>query len=777
MEKSKRKESWLVFKKEKGKKVLVSSAIITLLFIATLGSLQIFNGNVMEEGEVTWNAQKGDVYYLGFKDDYFYTDRDNNDDFIRKFRNVLKSEILDIKDVDVDWDDDDDLIIMSSWLFGSEDTYAVEFPNWFDLYQILMTVQNFQFLMDQFNDEIDAGIYQDVVKIYEWALPSAIHYQCSIVYYFLESLAEKYKLEKLGQAVDWYDFETFEDMMEMFGEIAMNEYSLMPLEDDFQDYTLGNLPSDTPYTFETNDAGDNFASIFNATDDFVLELYQNNAESNDYVRIIYDLWDYIAESSYADRLANLNDYIFLNDQFHFNFQYNESMMNEFEIKIKSDDFNIMGWDMQSESMDTFNGYNGIDYMINNSKLYYKIGDWIITDIIPDWRNELPAFRSSTSQEKGWHEISLTEPLQNGVEYQFNIALSGTHIDTDEYYGLPDIPIPTTQSYYHQMSVEKWNGTDFELLDSGVYPSYIDCPYDFRPDEVQNLDNPLDEDFLFRYENWTNLEFNLRSITSAVDSIISIDDLFLDGELYWKIGNERDLMINMMMSSIVLISFYHLLFYPNEFNWEVVKSIFQLLNELIEIVFGINYDLIAMYDSEDYLKIEFEQEKLDILLGSFGTIFYDLFNVSSDTLFIEGDTSVNYRLVFDKRVGMMNESIFTFVYHDLGITRELGMELIACAREISVEQVVWLIGITNITVAYAIYEDYYPALPPEEWTGMEQFTELQEQLIMIAIFGFVLVTVGSVASAFGLRKGGRMIKERINQRNKKSRIIESKQINQ
>ncbi|MFX1453753.1 MAG: hypothetical protein ACFFDB_00125 [Promethearchaeota archaeon] len=725
--------------RNKKKLILVISVISIIIFSSVVGVL-LLSGSIWNDEEVTWDKSKGDIFYFGLKDDYYWADRTADNDYIREFHTVLKSEILDKKDLETDWDDDPDLIIMSSFLFGDENIYSVEVPNWFDIYQLTTLLYNI--------DKITNLNPLNTTNLVQWALPNAIHIQSSSIYHHLNALLELYNLQSISQEVPEFNesAEFFEYLINM---LNFNEN----YNETFELYSTGNSPAN--FTIETNYPDNNTALVISDPyylNNKVLQLHQDantSINGKDDLKAKTDIFNWYSYKEIGNRI-DLGDYIYQPEYFAFDVQLEGNRNHSLEFALKTEDFNITA--TINDEIKTWTGYNGINFRLNNGIIEYNVGDYIFSG---------SSFRKSLPHEKGWQPLGLgffnaSEVFYPGSPYgdRFQIIVKPHFFALYDY----EITIRNITGDYYEWS---WYTT----------PLYYDCPYDFLPDNC--YDNNANEFRLFRFNNYTEILFNISDTNNPETSDI-IDNIVVNGQFYYKMDNFENIVGELFVNNLLFISMYHLLFYPNNFPYSSIASVFGILNTLIDYLLNLS-NFFEITDNPDYLKIEITYEKMGEMREIVKQFLLDLFNIETNG-FIEGDTDIKFTMVWDKRIGTLNSSIFTFNYKDLGIIRELGMQLVAARKTMSSEAIGERIEeieeeleeleedadknedrideleveLEELKSGMARMYDDYPAYPDDGWvTGgdLEEFIEEYEQEKIDELMPFLIVShiiTGAVA---------------------------------
>lgn len=740
------KTNWFQSRTKRNKKLLLASiSVIGIIITSSIVGIMSYNASLYDDDFKGWGVEEGDVYYLGLKDDYYYTDRDNNDDFIRKFRVCLKSEIMAIEDVALDLDLDDDLTVMSSFLFGQEGFFSVEVANTFDLYQLLLPFFSMQ---SQDLDSIMAGeLNLNETFVIPFSIPSAIHYVCSDVPKYIDAMYHLYNFGNISETTlpDW-DFE----LADIYGLIEWLFFQSTIFDkdhsfyEDFDDFDWDQYPmaiesyGDSGFDLIASDPN-NFADSNIRVDphesfppeDFVMRLYQHYNTSE--TKVYLDLFNYFNTSTPLGERINLEEYMYQIDQFSFDLEIDgDNMFHDFEVLLNTNDFDITG-EVKGMSKQ-FSGFNGFNFKIHNGDLYYNVGDYLYSSELNDFRETFPS-------EKGWKNTG------------FNFLFDGQFYNNSPYGEQASIKIsPHYSDYTYTIRIENPS----HQVWSYTVPMYYDCPYEFLYRSC--YDNIKERNIIFRMNNMTNLYFIVDNSTFS-DSKDLIDDISIDGEFYYETDNFVNLISDFFFWQTFLISAYHIMFYPTGFLLDEIESLANSLNEIVNKVFGLTKIFEINSDNNELrLTITFPlfQELLDIIALNnrhppppddptwIGTFLWMQVYLGDRIIteyyedlitFLEGDLNIEYSLVFDKNVGILNESMVTVEYLDTGITREIGMQFLAGRR-------------IYLNREIAIYKNYYPAYPDADWLQMEQIEALEGEIQAMALYyylGMGVTIVGAVIS--------------------------------
>jgi hypothetical protein len=151
----------------------------------------------------------------------------------------------------------------------------------------------------------------------------------------------------------------------------------------------------------------------------------------------------------------------------------------------------------------------------------------------------------------------------------------------------------------------------------------------------------------------------------------------------------------------------------------------IINDISEEVLGLS-EFITYSNKTNYLKIQIPYNALNKLRESFEKYFLNKMNVKLNG-FIEGEIDLQINLLFDKRINCMNESYMRIKYIDLGVYREVGLELDAVSNK----------------DREAKYYDIYNELPDSYFNDtMGKMDEVKNQII-VSNFIIVIATTGGI----------------------------------
>jgi hypothetical protein len=709
------------------KKRYVALALVFLICSGVAFGVLGYNmvaGELTAPGEITWSHGTGDIFYFGLKDDYSYKNTDDSE-YIRQFRTVLKSEILNKTDLEIDWDDDEDLVIMSSFLFGKEGLYSVEIPNWFDLYQGFLLLNNII--------ELTSGYEPKVLD--EWALPSAIHYQVSSPYHALQAFSEHTDAEGLGQELMDSNFTDILDLMEY---LEINTFFNEKYEETF----------DGPLTYEvqTQYPDNNSAEI---TGDEMLKLEQEGEtaqEGQDDLNVSRDLFDWYSATEVGERVSHIGEFIY--QPLDLNLTLLPTGTNKlnhvFEVSLGTDPFDIVAAQGQ-ETATNYSGQNGIKFRFNDGILEVHTGDFIY--------NETHGLFTENSHP-GWKQVAPFDWGTDGGKLEIQVTnRDRSRFTRQQTY---DLSITSNTSVHRSY---------YEL------PYSFDCPFDFRAEDCYDLQK--DKPRLFRATNMTNLEFKVSGSDGPENSVDMLDNITVYGNLLYGMDNLQDLSSYTLLSSFYLLSIYHLLIYPNEFDFGTIAAVISLLNQIIEVGLGYS-DFFIIEETSTDLTIEIPEASFTFLFGMLEnlTVQGGVYNALS---FIEGDVDSSFILEFDKELNVLSKSYFIIEYADTGIVRETGIELIAASEgDVSNEVIENRLNelekeinelkaksgdhskditelekeVEELEIGLVRVYDEYPAYPDSEWMSGDEIDQLMEDykrklLVSALLFGgaLLLISVG------------------------------------
>jgi len=630
--KEKKNEITLGSKRKKSKKrKIIALLIIVGGVLSILFSAIYFSGilNPIDDKEFTWDVQKGDVFYYNITDNYY----DISDDKLRKsFNHYLKSEILEVKDLPTDFDNDSDLVIMSSLLYGDK-INNIEFPNYFDLYHIFIDMINEYKIVGSFFDE------ENVTALTEWSVPSAIHLQMSSFYHYLTDIINAYNSGSL--MVNITGIPTLDSF---FNWISLNINFIDDFREDFEDDIIDQEPLNLSYSIPT----DNQIKVvqdYKDSENQMVNLTQNNPNPTTST-ISKDLLEYFGKKNED---LDIGKYWFKSEKVSVELEMNDinDMKQEFQLLMKSDNFDMNG--SVGGEIKTFKGFNGVNIRIKKGFLQYKVGDYIYSG---------GEMRKSFSSEKGWHNFSILGNLslyfgEKGYkEDRFKIVIK---TDKSNPY-LFDLEIHRVEN----------SGVPFHFFN---VPLYYDCPYDFLKNDCVDQNG---EYKIFRRNDFNQVKFNI-SKENETGLITSIDNIEVKGDLYYYLYSDINVMKDMFLSQLYILSIYHTLFYPNEFNVGSIMALCNFLNVIVKKITG--YDEFISFSNKDkFMEIKISYESIRNLRNSFYEYFLNFFQIELSG-FLEGSVDMKIELRIDKRIDCLNESNVFFKYNDIGIYRKIGMSLV------------------------------------------------------------------------------------------------------
>lgn len=713
------------------KYALISSAIIITTIVFSL-SISFFNASINPTSTITWRQEEGDIYYFGLKDDLYWQDRQDDNAFISQTRAILENEILQVKDLESDWDLDDDLTILSSVLLGSEDLNAFDFPNFLNIYRLITTSYSIDGLINFTNKN-------------DWSLSNPLFVQYSSVYKHLISLMKLYNLEQIGEEMNTTEFS---DIYHFIDWITNEMNFLNAFNETFNE----NTPFQAPHNFTLYNPYPEYNDAL-VTSDLRLNLSQSSLAHPYGMDILSTslnlISDWLNKEPIGERVPDLESYSFHPTEFNFNLEINDSLSNILSIQLMTDYFNHSAF-INSDLHD-FMGNNGYNLRINNGVLQYCIGNYIYDNIptippspksptIPSLPEPSTEYvRESLPSEKGWHDIwDLSSIFYEGSIYGREAKF--------QIYASPSTPFSFT--------IDLWSELLGYKIGSTIKSIYIDCPYFLSPEN--SWDNLRNNYSLFNPLNFTNLVFTLSNTTSGISADL-IDDLYIDGNLYYQLDSFEDLSEDFLIIQVVVLAILHTLYFPNEFPFDAVESIFIIMNQINSFLYNIT-DFFNVTSNEDMLKITINYTNKSLV----GEEFLNLIGMDS-SLLRDKDMDLTQIITFDKRINILNESYFILNYNDLGITREIGMQLLASKKSLPLEEMYDLLNElrNNLTIAQQDSEansalinnlldqinevedglvriyDEYPAYPSSGWLSTEEFDDTLGGIGKMEYYQFII----------------------------------------
>lgn len=162
-----------------------------------------------------------------------------------------------------------------------------------------------------------------------------------------------------------------------------------------------------------------------------------------------------------------------------------------------------------------------------------------------------------------------------------------------------------------------------------------------------------------WPSWTGLSFNATTSTST-PALVDIDDIT-------TFSSSPDFLPVLLQD----LSFYHLAILPENFNYGTISTVFQIVNDLVNKALGIIPFVI--HDTSRELRISVTP----VAFANISSLLETL--LATDFVTLEGDVDVSLSLCWDKRVALLNESFATIDYKEVGITRRIGIELVATTK--------------------------------------------------------------------------------------------------
>lgn len=762
----------------KRKVIILISLLIVGIAISGITLGFFFTGRLTDpDARINWYAEKGDIFYLSIHDNYYWTeDAEMNftspkDRIIREFEMVMKNEILDKKPLAIEQDDQDDLLIMSSFLFGRDDLFGLEAPNYFDFTNLLIMAYN---LIELLSHDI---ILDDVINLWTPAEPIAIHPVTSGVHFEIQRMARLLGLEDLDHVDLGEDFgsmvvnlllflQGIQEQMGMFEEDFEGLEGLGGVGYDINEFRFNRLDN---WTYTTAHPSNNSAYLFERDHKWGIMTFQDANASlldQDDLTVTANVHStFIEHANWEDYVlpyTRLQDTIYIPSHISFLLDYGYKWnytddLHVFEFGMFGNEFDMSGKVGTTER--NFTGNNGIYFRFNNGILEHKVGDYVYFEaegedpLIP---NIVPTglWMEVDEMSKGWHEVThhnFTELYNIESNRGSLMRITLTPRLQDPMSAIQSIfqnimafftgaPPTLTAPYTYEITIESVEGDDDYYNSFSDIPLYIDCPFDF----LGAIDRETSESFIFRLANMSNLHFKTYNSTSF-DSECDYKDykdyftnVSIGGMLMDKDYDFHNLADQYVYSHLMFLSVFHLLFFPMEFNWDTVSSLVFLMDSLLSIVgefVGAEDIGLEILDTEDVLRIEIPYTTLsavfDLLMMLILGQLDEMIGVGEkQVIFHQYPCEREFKVVltFDKRIGTMNQSYIEIHYIEWNIMRQVGMTLagVADAR------------------GMAKYEDLYPSQPPVTYID-----QVIEQVVAIALTSLIITAVISIASSISL----------------------------
>jgi len=752
--------------KNKKKMIIVAIVIAGIVFSSVGVGFWIFQAGLFggEEADYDFQAEVGDIYYTKIQDGYYWLPQANkNDTTIEEYAMVLRQEILEKKDSSIDLDDDPDLLLLSSILFGEEiELLGEEFgvymamPNYFDIVNLMILgFDVFQFLKT--NLEIN-----ETLRLFTPEVPSAIHLVTTGIYHEIEALIENYGVdefadlptfENINYILNW--FESLSDQIKGWKEDFEGVEGMGGIGYDINEIRFNRMDDWTYQTqFPDTNKSDgilqnNSASLFEREGDWGIMMYQDaNASTKgiDDLTLRANIYDtYVSKANWSKYVAkdrSISETYFNPDKFAFemDYLYGNNISNPthtphtFEADFTTKHFDISGNIGNNPQSFNFSGENGIKIRIENGILQYEVGDYIYVPTESGGFSTGGFFRETTPEEKGWHNCStsfnLTQwfGIDSGCGSTFTIETTPNfQSDASRFLELITAFFTGDRSspFTYDLKVKSEFGTHYS---KSKIPLYIDCPYDFAHayDNIKDKDNVL-----FRMNNITEVKFkmydslNLENYTLNPINMTSdwIDDVEVNGMIFASDENFVSLMDDWLYTQLAFLSIFHTMLFPKQFQWETISIMVQIMNNLLIWLTGME-NPIKIKDTTNQLRVEIPYSAVLNITYSLIYLIMDMAEEYVDFEVTQYPCDIDYKFVinFDKRIGTLNESYMEMKYTEFNILRKVGLELIAVSDKNGV----------------AKYEGIYPSFDELIQGTLDEATEM----VIIGLITTSFITAGS-----------------------------------
>lgn len=209
----------------------------------------------------------------------------------------------------------------------------------------------------------------------------------------------------------------------------------------------------------------------------------------------------------------------------------------------------------------------------------------------------------------------------------------------------------------------------------AYDIYVDRTYDPETDTYSDVFNEKNVPLTFEVSSpspfvWEWLFFGCNATDGGVADIY-VDDITIDN--YDLDSDSTTLEPDMLHELLRLASIYHAGILPDNFNYNLIHEFFTIGNQLIDDFSGFTPFEITNTSSE--LRIAINESTFENMSDALLQSIFAPFNVSLE-LYESENWTIRYDLCFDKDVDMLNESMVTLNYSDIGLVRKAGLKLVA-----------------------------------------------------------------------------------------------------
>ena len=628
---------------------LFGNASVLFLAVLIVGSIA-----PLPSGAYVWSFDPGDSFYHAFEERYSYNDTDET-----IFQNAmfLKSKILDIKDIDGDFDKLPDPIIFSSLLHTAAPGVELEIANPIDIYNFLPN--------DAFNPFS--------------AIHSVSSQSYSIPKQFVESVPSDDVLQDFTvQEIEGADIQTillFTAMQSGLGELP---------NEDFENQIEGRSPLN--WKWVSSDKSNNIVpTVYDinriSTHPYKksLKLAQNgNQQSPNTIQ--YSVIDVAQKNQIIPKTDNFPNY---------NYYVNTSRLS-FNLVIP--DFNTENFEyiinysqpysfsrIVGGALVDYVGFNGITFKIGKDYFGLYRGNYDLTSsgsVV-----EIPI------EERGWKIDQFPPELGDFWANYTKVGLTSLRFD-----------VILNQNDYMIIISDPFGSQKFPVGDLKYTLNYVETI-----DKDQFAYNSESSRFKFNPFNFYNFEF---SVNNGYSSSVYFDNLKITHDI-------QDFESDLILPSIALrenyyegISFYHGLIYPFEIDIARIINIFEMINILWESMnsyqeagllsfpndqltnmFDFDRQPFQIYRDTNYVKVVSNELLSGIAIAIIDLLFSAIYSGMDNAVnnFINnmdykryalGERVATFTLSFDLNVNALSEISLTTRYKDLGINHEQAFKLIA-----------------------------------------------------------------------------------------------------
>lgn len=645
---------------EKNHKLFFAGVSVAVVVILGLNAVFIPPADVyVPPSSIIWDLEQGDIIYYGLYDSY---SQSITNEELRFMGIISKSEVMHVGDLSSDLDSADDLVLMSTVLMGDENI-GYEAPMSYDLYNIIMA----------FDVNATRGTGDYGLESY-FSEPSALHAVHSAFYsYILDFAAALPTIESIDNTFSNAPvFESIEELM-MF---AAMYGGFVPVAFGFNTYTYPTLPP--PWKYYSADVMRNRWDYTTFAAPRITEAVslQTTGGSSHNGSLSFNSLSYIEPDNGGYGISDL-------------------------------DFNHLYWDISPAIEDT-EGYR-IEFQLNNT--LNMDGSTIIKYSMPYHFETIDTTTLIERIYKGENGIILNitggnlyaqtgEYLWNGATYEPNpdpqswdLVGELTSLDLNEF-------LKITLGFG-----ERTYAVNFIDLETLTELTFTDIEY--HMDNITSMG--VNEDLKIAYSNGRTLSpdagsegarhmvfnpynFHEFSITYKCPTAGEVHfdnfDITFGRPVYYMYDNEYFYKTPDLVSAIFdfAFSFYHLMFLPRDFNYEIFSWVFGFLNSIWgylkenmmppEVAADLPNYIFTISNNETHLNIKMES-------GVFETLWEMIWArmLGSDGLqHTLGQFIATFELQWDKQYGFFQYGFLEFTFPEIAITHRSGIELVATTME-------------------------------------------------------------------------------------------------